>query len=108
MFGHKRLGALVALLREEKADNSMVKTGKEKLVRRDVSGLTCVGEQENLIEKGVFIMGFLAGIELMWDGLSSDWFASPHPSPHFSNVLYYNPINPAQGKKHIERKALNL
>lgn len=65
-------------------------------------------EQENLTGKGIFMMGFLAGVEMMWRGLSSDWFASPHPSPSFSNVLFYNPINLAQGGKSIEKKALNL
>lgn len=44
MFGHKRLGALVTLSREEKAGNFMLKTGKEKLVRKDISGLACVGK----------------------------------------------------------------
>lgn len=65
-------------------------------------------EQENPTEKGIFLMGFLASIEVMWHGLSSDWFASPHPSPCFSNVLYYNPINLAQSGKSIEKKELNL
>lgn len=62
----------MALSREEKAGNSMLKTGKKKVMRRDVSGVARV---ENLTEKGIFVMGFLPGIELMWDGLSSDWFA---------------------------------
>lgn len=64
----------------------------------------CGREQENLSEKSIFIVGFLAETELMWDGLSSDWFVSPHRSSHFSNVLYYNPTNLAQGKKLIEKR----
>lgn len=48
---------------------------------------------ENLTEKGMSIIEILAGIELMWDSLSSAWFASPHPSPCFLNVLYCNPLN---------------
>lgn len=63
MFGHKRLGALVALWREEKAGSSTLKNGKEKLVRRDVRR-KCFGmyggEQENL-KKSIFMMSFLAG-----------------------------------------------
>jgi len=43
-FGRKTLRPLVALLREEKAGNSTLKTRKEKLVTRDISGLACVGE----------------------------------------------------------------
>lgn len=54
MFGHKSHGPLVALSREEKTDNSALKTGKEKLVRRGVSGLACVEESRKTCQKKVF------------------------------------------------------
>lgn len=42
VFGHERLEAPVALLREEKEGNSVLKTGKGNLVIRGVSSLACV------------------------------------------------------------------
>lgn len=92
MFGHKRLGAPVALSREEK--EGMLKTRKENLVLGGVSSLAsvCVW-QEKVTENGIFIMAFLARIELMWNGLSFQWFALLQPSTCSSNVFHYNPIN---------------
>lgn len=61
-------------------------------------------QQEKLAEKGVFRMAFLARIELMWNGLSFQWFALLQPSTGFSNVFHYNPINLAQGRTCIEKR----
>lgn len=82
----------MALSREEK--EGMLKTRKENLVLGGVSSLAsvCVW-QEKVTEKGIFIMAFLARIELMWNGLSFQWFALLQPSTCSSNVFHYNPIN---------------
>lgn len=42
IFGHKRLEAPVALLREEKKGNSVFRAGKGNLVIRGVRSLACV------------------------------------------------------------------
>lgn len=90
MLGHKRLEAPVALLREEKEGNSMLKTGKENLVIRGVTSLACVWDsRKSLTEKSIFIMAFLARTELMWNGLSFQWHCSNHP-PVF--LMYFTII----------------
>lgn len=61
-------------------------------------------QQEKLAEKGIFIMAFLARIELMWNGLSFQWFSLLQPATCFSNVFHYNPINLAQGRICIGKK----
>lgn len=53
-------------------------------------------------------MAFLARIDLMWNGLSFQWFTLLQPSTCFSNVFHYDPINLAQGMICIEKKELNL
>lgn len=102
MFEHKKLGA-VGRCWEQKAGNSTLKAGEEKPVRKNVSGSMCIRESRKTWQK-MYFSGYLAGVELVWDGISSDWFLPPPPpSPRFSDILYYNPINLAQGRKGNEK-----
>lgn len=80
MFEHKGLGAAEALLRT-KSRKFYIKGWEGKAYEKECKWFNMYeGKQENLAEKVFFITGYLAGVELVWYGISSDWFPPPtHP-----------------------------